>query len=414
MSEVMQYGNGETERPLRSGWRWGRLGDLTTKIGSGLTPLGGHATYQRSGIPLIRSQNVHFNRFSREGLAFVSVEQDAEMKTSRVEPGDVLLNITGASIGRVCVVPAELCPANVNQHVSIIRCKPDLSPHYLSLLISTPGFQKFISDTQAGATRQALTKSLIEEFRIPLLSPKEQERLAAKLTNQLATVERARTAAEVRLKAAQSLPAAYLREVFDSHGRRAWPKKILGDILALRKEVIHPYDSPSGSATFVGLEHVQSQTGVRIGAVETDLARLTGRKPQFRKGDIVYGYLRPYLNKVWVAEFDGICSVDQYVYCLKPDVADATFVSWFMRSPTFLNRAPVDQTPGQLPRIRTEEVAAVEIELPPIERQRRIAEGLTKQLATVAQARAAVESQLSAIAALPAALLRRAFQGELA
>ena len=150
------------------GWQWVRLGDHVTKVGSGITPRGGQASYQRSGVPLIRSQNVHMNRFVAEGIAFISPEQDEQMEGSRVFPEDILLNITGASIGRVCVVPQEVCPANVNQHVSIIRGDGSFDPAFISHFLSIPDFQKQILDSQAGATRQALTKTLIEDFRIPL------------------------------------------------------------------------------------------------------------------------------------------------------------------------------------------------------------------------------------------------------
>ena len=101
------------------------------------------------------------------------------------------------------------------------------------------------------------------------------------------------------------------------------------------------------------------------------MANLTGRKPRFYEGDIVYGYLRPYLNKVWVAEFDGLCSVDQYVYKVDTIKADTVFIAWFLRSPVYLQRAPIKTTPGQLPRIRTEEVALVELNLPPLSEQHR-------------------------------------------
>jgi len=119
-------------------WPRTQLGEHVTKIGSGITPLGGHASYKKSGVPLIRSQNIHMNRFEPDGLAFISDAQDTEMAGSRVMPGDVLLNITGASIGRVCVVPAEICPANVNQHVSIIRGDSTFKPAFLSYYISNP------------------------------------------------------------------------------------------------------------------------------------------------------------------------------------------------------------------------------------------------------------------------------------
>ncbi len=183
----------------------------------------------------------------------------------------------------------------------------------------------------------------------------------------------------------------------------------LGDVLDLRKDIVHPRNQPVGEAVFVGLQHIESHTGCRIGADKIQMSQLTGRKPRFFKGDIVYGYLRPYLNKVWVAEFDGLCSVDQYVYSVNQSIADAQFIAFFMRSPLYLRTAPVAETPGQLPRIRTEEVASVPIQLPSLAEQRRIAARLMEELATVAQARAAVEEQLKAINLLPNSLLAAAF-----
>lgn len=159
-------------------WDWVRLGDHVKKIGSGLTPRGGESVYLQSGIPFIRSQNVHLNRFEMNGLVFISPEQDQEMKDTRVLADDVLLNITGASIGRVCIAPKKMCPANVNQHVCIIRSNGSIDSRFLVLFLSTPDFQRFIVDNQSGATRQALTKAQIEDFLVPLPPIEEQKRIA--------------------------------------------------------------------------------------------------------------------------------------------------------------------------------------------------------------------------------------------
>ena len=200
---------------LPADWRWVRLGDYTTKVGSGITPLGGQSSYLSSGIPLIRSQNIHFNRFVQEGLAYISKEQDAAMGSSRVKRDDVLLNITGASIGRVCVVPARLCPANVNQHVSIVRCKSDIYPEFLSFFISTPQFQDFIFNTQAGATRQALTKALIEDFSIPLPPLAEQKRIAEELNKKMMVLKQLRAELEIQLDEINALPSILLHQAFN-------------------------------------------------------------------------------------------------------------------------------------------------------------------------------------------------------
>jgi type I restriction enzyme, S subunit len=126
-----------------------------------------------------------------------------------------------------------------------------------------------------------------------------------------------------------------------------WPVRRLGDVLVRHNEVVHPGER-KGQATFVGLEHIEPNSGRRTGSVTIDLGKLTGRKPTFRRGQIVYGYLRPYLNKVWVAEFDGYSSVDQFAFDVRPDVADTEFVAAFMRSETFLRRSSIVTTTGQL------------------------------------------------------------------
>lgn len=109
------------------GWERVRLKDLTTKIGSGATPKGGEGAYKDEGITLIRSLNVYDYRFDESGLAFIDDTQASKLANVVVEPNDVLLNITGASVGRCCMVQDRHLPARVNQHVMIIRAAPDLS-----------------------------------------------------------------------------------------------------------------------------------------------------------------------------------------------------------------------------------------------------------------------------------------------
>lgn len=190
-----------------------------------------------------------------------------------------------------------------------------------------------------------------------------------------------------------------------------WRTVRLGEVLQLRKDVVHPYDRPVGQATFVGLEHLEPHTGRRVGSLPVELSALSGRKPRFFQNDIVYGYLRPYLNKVWVAEFDGLCSVDQYVYHTDPAVCDPRYVAAFMRSPLYLGRAPVTVTPGQLPRIRIEEVAAVTMPLPPLAEQHAIVARIERDMAEVARLRTAAERQQAVITELSSGLLSELFGG---
>ena len=172
--------------PSEHEWQEKPLKSLTTKIGSGATPAGGRESYFSEGIPLIRSMNVHFRGFEKTGLVFLSDEQAKQLSNVTIQSSDVLLNITGASIGRVTIAPPEMAGARVNQHVTIIRPTSELLPRFLSMFLASPSVQRMIDEVQVGATRQALTKGMIEQFEIPLPPLAEQKRIVAKVDELMA------------------------------------------------------------------------------------------------------------------------------------------------------------------------------------------------------------------------------------
>ena len=172
IGSTFKNSNAVEQKPLRN---------LVYKIGSGSTPAGGRGSYPSSGIPFIRSLNVRMRRFQWEGIAFIDKATHNSMRGTQVKPNDVLLNITGASIGRVACAPSDLIEANVNQHVAIIRPIDTLNPRYLMYWLSQPTIQKFINDEQKGATRQGFTKAQIEAIEIPLHSSAQQLHIVAHL-----------------------------------------------------------------------------------------------------------------------------------------------------------------------------------------------------------------------------------------
>ena len=156
--------------PIPQGWEVVTLKDVTSKIGSGATPRGGKEAYKTEGIRLIRSLNVYDYRFEFSSLAFLDEAQAAELDNVTVATRDILLNITGASVARCCMVPSYLMPARVNQHVAIVRTDPVLAdPHYvLDTINSDQNKQQLLALAQGGATREALTKETIENFPVML------------------------------------------------------------------------------------------------------------------------------------------------------------------------------------------------------------------------------------------------------
>lgn len=155
---------------MKSNWKWYRLGDFCTKIGSGATPTGGKETYSNKGqFCLIRSQNVYNDGFSVNGLAFITEEQASKLNNVIIEKDDILLNITGDSVARVCLAPLRYLPARVNQHVAIIRpIKSVFDSRFVRYFLASSYQQKLMLGlAAAGATRNALTKSMIENFTVP-------------------------------------------------------------------------------------------------------------------------------------------------------------------------------------------------------------------------------------------------------
>ena len=163
------------------GWAWCRLLPLTIKIGAGSTPTGGAAVYSTSGIKFIRSQNVYDDGLVLTDVAYISEEINQKKSGSIVKPKDILLNITGGSIGRCALVPDDFDIANVNQHVIIIRLvNPELRK-YLHDVITSPYIQEQILSRQVGSGRGGLSAETLSTFLIPLPPMNEQVSIIKKL-----------------------------------------------------------------------------------------------------------------------------------------------------------------------------------------------------------------------------------------
>ena len=164
-------------------WQSEPLSALTLKIGSGSTPRGGDSVYISEGTTLIRSQNVYNNEFSTDGLVYIDEKTAEKMKGVSVEKEDVLVNITGDSVARCCLVHDAVLPARVNQHVAILRTNPKkLLPHFLAFYMVSPFMQaKMLSWAGTGGTRKALTKGMLEGFEIPLPPVDVQDKIVQKI-----------------------------------------------------------------------------------------------------------------------------------------------------------------------------------------------------------------------------------------
>ena len=195
------------------GWDTDLCKNLMSKIGSGATPKGGRESYCEEGISLIRSMNVYNNRFEYKDLAHITEEQAKQLDNVTIEEDDILLNITGASVARCCVVPCDLLPARVNQHVSIIRCKERVMSDFVCCMFTEDNYQRLLWNiaTAGGATREAITKQQLEELTL-IVPPIDLQKQFIEFVKQ---VDKSKVAVQKALDEAQLLFDSLMQKYFE-------------------------------------------------------------------------------------------------------------------------------------------------------------------------------------------------------
>lgn len=212
-----------------SEWQECKLGDITSKIGSGATPTGGENSYKSEGITLIRSQNVYDFHFDIGGLAFIDEEQANLLNNVFVEGNDILMNITGESVTRCCLAPEKYLPARVNQHVSIIRPISSYADYKFVFYYLHSIKPELNSIAEIGCTRRALTKGMIEHLSI-LLPPLPEQRAIA---GALSSLDDKIDLLHRQNKTLEGMAEAVWRKMFVEEADPGWKKGKLGDIVSV-------------------------------------------------------------------------------------------------------------------------------------------------------------------------------------
>jgi type I restriction enzyme S subunit len=197
---------------LPKSWVWCRLGDVCTKIGSGSTPKG--SDYSQKGIPFFRSQNIHNKGLVFHEIKYISPEIHEKMSGTAIISGDLLLNITGGSLGRCALVPDNINDGNVSQHVCIIRTL-FLNQIFSHFLVLSPLFQKLVFNQTTGAGREGLPKYNLERFVIPLPPLAEQKIIVEKVDHIMKIIDQLEEQIKHRQKLAEDLMQTVLQEAFE-------------------------------------------------------------------------------------------------------------------------------------------------------------------------------------------------------
>lgn len=359
-----------------------------------------------------------------------------------LEADDILFVRTGATTGKTHLVQ-KAQNAVFASYLIRLRPKKEVSANYLYSFFQSDLYWLQILEEKKGSAQPNVNGKKLVTIRLPIVevgiqhavsnflevvrrrqdgsleslpelpSPiAEQRRIVARIEELAAKIEEARGLREGAIEKLDIFSRLAPSQVFENlvSDTKLLP---IGEVISFRNDLIRPTDGKTGKLRFIGLQHVESHSGNRIGEDKLDAESLQGRKFKFSPGEIIYGYLRPYLNKVWVADCDGICSVDQYVIRGNPDKVDVNYLAHFMRSQTFLSQA-IDLTHNlQLPRLRTALLEGIKIPLPSLSQQRSLVDYLNNLQLQIKRVKQFREDALQEFDALLPAILDKAFKGEL-
>lgn len=401
------------EQPYKipSNWCWIRLENIA-EWGSGGTPSRKRKEYYNGNIPWIKTGELN------NGYIFNSEEKITELglknSSAKLYPiNTVIIAMYGATIGKVGILSIE---ATTNQACACaIVYKNILFKYVFHYLI----YQKeaFINKSKGGA-QPNLSQEIIKKHEIPLPPIKEQQRIVNIIESLFAKLDRAKELIENTLAQFEQNKMAILHKAFTGELTAKWRKENNIDLSSWKKcelkevfKVVKDKYNPQTEnqiVNYIGLENIETSKGI---ISKNNSSEVKSIKTKFKKNDVLYGKLRPYLNKHDVVNFDGICSTDILVFRFN-DINTAKYINYYFNLPMFIQYAVENSSGINLPRVSEKTISKYKISLPTIEEQQEIVNILDNLLAKYNKIKN-LEQQLEKIELLKKAILAKVFRGEL-
>ncbi|NJL40517.1 MAG: hypothetical protein HC899_30065 [Leptolyngbyaceae cyanobacterium SM1_4_3] len=374
-----------------------RFGDIITV----LTDMGAFSLYKTEyfvdeGVPFLRVQNVQeYGVDLEKDTKFISYEYHQQLKKSQLQPGDLLLT-TKAVIGISAVVSESLGDCNISQNLVLIRLKDGINPNYVSIFLNSRLGRMQTETAATGPNQKYLNFERIYDLKITLPPPSLQDQIAQ-------VMQEAYSDRQKKLQQAEQSYQRIIKYVFEQLGinlERTQRKQnalvpisvlqggrfdfeavvtvqdissqfaehettLLEEVVEQTNERITPsIDSPDEVVNYIGLANIQSNTGELVNFEPVQGKEILSSSPKFAKGDILFGRMRPYLNKVWIAEFDGICSGEALVFRPNKNKVDTQFLHTLLLSQLTLDQVVPLQSGSSLPRVSVSDVLSVKLPVP--------------------------------------------------
>ncbi len=366
------------------------------------------ADWKSSGIPFYRAREVV--KLAKDGIVenelFISEELYEQFTKEKGAPktGDIIVSAVG-TLGQCYLVKDSDKFYFKDASVLWFENSGKVNSRYIEYAFKADSILAQVMDGSMGATVGTLTISRAKDIEIPLPPLPEQQRIVAILDEAFATIAKAKTNAEQNLKNAKELFESYLQGVFENKVD-GWEEKTLGEVCEYDKNSNKRDDLP-----YVGLEDIQSNTGIFIGPFEPrSMKSLTF---YFNNDHVLYGRLRPYLNKVLLPDFEGHCSTEIFPIKPKKSVLDRGFLFRWLIAAETMKKINATWTGATLPRANMNAVLDFKINIPPLKEQNKIVQKLDALSAETKKLEAIYLQKINDLEELKKSILQKAFSGEL-
>lgn len=395
------------EQPYKvpANWCWTRLGNVTNII-MGQSPNGGSITENEKDTPLIGGA-------ADMGEKYPEIKRYTN-KPTKISSDEDLIICVRATLGKPIFSDGRYC---LGRGVAAIRPLVGSRKLYKYFFLN---FEQYLFDNATGTTFAQVNSNILQKMPLALPPLAEQQRIVERIESLFAKLDEAKENLQNVLDGFETRKAAILHKAFTGeltanwrkqHGvsMDSWEEKALGKIVKNIKDKYEPTLNNKKCIKYIGLEHIEKNNGI-IGFGSSDDVK--SLKTIFELGDILYGKLRPYLNKHDIAKFSGICSTDILVYRAE-DFNTAKFINYFMNTEKFIFYTVSNSKGINLPRISEKEVSGILVNVPTLSEQSEIVRIIDDLLAKEQQAKELAENAITKIDIIKKSILGRAFRGEL-
>ena len=393
------------EQPYKipSNWCWTYVSNVMNIV-MGQSPKGIDTTQNISDIPLIGGA-------SDMGNLYPIVNKYTKKPTKLSKENDVILSIR-ATLGRPIFSDGVYCLGRGVAGVSSNYLSKEFIRYYYIC------FESVLYSNATGTTFLQVTGSVLNKMLIPLPPINEQQRIVNRIESLFTKLDKAKELIENTLAQFEQNKMAILHKAFTGELTAKWRKENNIDLSSWKKcelkevfKVVKDKYNPQTEnqiVNYIGLENIETSKGI---ISKNNSSEVKSIKTKFKKDDVLYGKLRPYLNKHDVVNFDGICSTDILVFRFN-DINTAKYINYYFNLPMFIQYAVENSSGINLPRVSEKTISKYKISLPTIEEQQEIVNILDKLLAKYNKIKN-LEQQLEKIELLKKAILAKAFRGEL-